>query len=134
MKRTLLSLILSSLVLFSIQPVDAASQKGIPAKAYILLTDDEAVLYEKNASEKLPPASTVKLMTAMVALDLLQPDTEVTVSSYVAATRSSKPRLRVGDELSVQDLLHMALMKSVNSAAVALAETAAGSEAAFVDR
>ena len=53
-----------------------ASQKVIPAKAYILLTDDESVLYEKNASEKLPPASTVKLMTAMVALDLLQPDTE----------------------------------------------------------
>ena len=52
----------------------------------------------------------------------------MTVSSYVAATPSSKPRLRVGDELTVEDLLHMALMKSVNSAAVALAEAAAGSE------
>lgn len=131
MKRTLLSLIFGSVILFAASPAFARSNV-IPAKACILLTDDESVLYSKNPSEKLQPASTVKLMTAMVALDRLQADTKVTVSSYVAATRSSKPRLRVGDELTVEDLLHMALMKSVNAAAVALAEAAAGSEEDFV--
>jgi D-alanyl-D-alanine carboxypeptidase (penicillin-binding protein 5/6) len=132
MKRTLLSLIVSSLVLFSIQPVDAASRRSIPAKAYILLTDDEAVLYEKNASLKHSPASTVKLVTAMVALDRLDPSTCVTISRHAAATRSSRPRLKAGDELTVEALLHLALMKSTNSAAVALAEAAAGTEDAFV--
>ncbi len=133
MKRTLVAVIFGSLILFAVPSAFALSSRVIPAKACILLTADESVVYEKNASQKLQPASTVKLMTAMVALDRLQPDAKYSVTSYVAATPSSRPRLRVGDELTVQDLLHMALMKSVNAAAVALAEAAAGSEEAFVD-
>ncbi len=96
------------------------------------MDDNEAILYSKNPSAKLPPASTVKLVTAMVALDRLDPAAIVQVSKNAASTRSIKPRLAFGDELSVSDLLHLALMKSINSAAVAIAETAAGSEDAFV--
>ena len=94
---------------------------------------NDAVLYAKNPSAKLPPASTVKLVTAMVALDRLDPAKIVKVSRTAGATRSIKPRLRTNEELSVADLLHLALMKSINSAAVALAEEAAGSEDAFVE-
>jgi D-alanyl-D-alanine carboxypeptidase (penicillin-binding protein 5/6) len=72
-------------------------------------------------------------MTAMVALDMLESSATVTISSHAAATRSSKPRLRAADELTVEGLLHLALMKSTNSAAVALAEAAAGSEDEFVE-
>jgi D-alanyl-D-alanine carboxypeptidase (penicillin-binding protein 5/6) len=97
------------------------------------MNDDESVVYAKNPSAKLPPASTVKLVTAMVALDLVDPMSKVVVSRTAAATRSIKPRLAAGDEVTVYDLLHLALMKSMNSAAVALAEAAAGSENAFVE-
>ena len=97
------------------------------------MDDNDSVLYAKNPSAKLPPASTVKLVTAMVALDLLDPSTLVKVSHTAAAIRSIKPRLMMDDEMTVSDLLHLALMKSINSAAVALAETAAGSEGAFVE-
>ena len=90
MKQSLVCLIFGSLFLFAVQPSHAAS-RIIPAKAYILLTDDESVLYEKNASEKLPPASTVKLMTAMVALDRLAPETKVIVSAYVAGDPLQPP-------------------------------------------
>jgi D-alanyl-D-alanine carboxypeptidase (penicillin-binding protein 5/6) len=69
----------------------------------------------------------------MVALDRLDPSTQIKVSRSAAAVRSIKPRLMRDDELTVSDLLHLALMKSINSAAVALAETAAGEEDAFVE-
>ncbi|OGW42462.1 MAG: hypothetical protein A2010_17350 [Nitrospirae bacterium GWD2_57_9] len=133
MKRTLLCLIFGFLVLLAVHPAYAFSGKNIRAKAFILLSDDESVLYEKNASLKHSPASTVKLMTAMVALDLLDPSAVVTVSSRAEKTRSSRPRLRAGDQLTVEDLLHLALMKSTNAAAVALAEAASGSEDDFVE-
>jgi D-alanyl-D-alanine carboxypeptidase (penicillin-binding protein 5/6) len=115
------------------QPAIAFSQKSIPAKACIVIDDNDSILYAKNPSAKLPPASTVKLVTAMVALDRLDPEAKVQVSRYAVATRSIRPRLVTGDELTVSDLLHLALMKSINSAAVALAEEAAGSEDAFVE-
>jgi D-alanyl-D-alanine carboxypeptidase (penicillin-binding protein 5/6) len=71
-------------------------------------------------------------MTAMVALDRLDPSTNVTVSSRARAARSGKPRLLTGDVLTVSDLLHLALMRSINAAAVALAEASGGTEDSFV--
>lgn len=115
------------------EPLSPPPPQVVTAKACIVLDDKGAVLYEKNSSIKHPPASTVKLVTAMVALDRLDPAKLVSVSRSAAQTRSIKPRLRLNDELTVSDLLHLALMKSINSAAVALAEETAGSEAAFVE-
>ncbi len=123
-----------TVLLFSgAQPASSFSPQAIPAKACIVVDDKDSVLYAKNPSAKLPPASTVKLVTAMVALDRLDPSTPVKVSRTAVAVRSIKPRLMTDDEMTVSDLLHLALMKSINSAAVALAEQAAGSEAAFVE-
>jgi D-alanyl-D-alanine carboxypeptidase (penicillin-binding protein 5/6) len=110
----------------------SASSQLVSAKACFVMDDKESVLFARNPSAKLPPASTVKLVTAMVALDRLAPEAMVTVSRTAAATRSIKPRLKADEQLTVSDLLHLALMKSVNAAAVALAEEAAGSEEAFV--
>lgn len=133
MKRKLFYSSIAALILFSIQPAYCFSPRAIPAKACIIMNADDSVLYSKNPSAKLPPASTVKLVTAMVALDRLDPAAKVSVTRSAAATRSIRPRLVAGDELTVSDLLHLALMKSINSAAVALAEAAAGSEGAFVE-
>ena len=132
--RTFFCMIFTILFLFSgAQPASSFSPQAIPAKACIVVDDNDSVLYAKNPSAKLPPASTVKLVTAMVALDRLDPSTPVKVSRVAAAVRSIKPRLMTNDEMTVSDLLHLALMQSINSAAVALAETAAGSEDAFVE-
>ena len=119
--------------LLSLLPSLAFGARVVPAKACIVMDDNDSILYAKNPSAKLPPASTVKLVTAMVALDRLDPSTKVQVSRYAVAARSIKPRLAAGDELTISDLLHLALMKSINSAAVALAEAAGGSENAFVE-
>ena len=125
-----------ALLLAAVQPAfsfsPSPSAQLVSAKACFVMDDKDAVLYARNPSAKLPPASTVKLVTAMVALDRLAPEALVRVSRSAAATRSIKPRLMAADELTVTDLLHLALMKSINGAAVALAEEAAGSEDAFV--
>lgn len=106
----------------------------ISAKAAVLVDSLSGdVYYAKNPDMKLPPASTTKLVTAMVALDKLDPEAVVTVSKRAAHTPSVQPRLTVGQKISVRDLLYLALMRSVNGAAVALAETVAGSEKAFVN-
>jgi D-alanyl-D-alanine carboxypeptidase (penicillin-binding protein 5/6) len=125
-------LVFAVLLLSAVQPAFSLSRRGIAAKAWIVIDENDSVLSEKYPSAKLPPASTVKLVTAMVALDRLDPASSVTVSSRARATRSGKPRLMAADVLTVADLLHLALMRSINAAAVALAEAAGGSEKAFV--
>ncbi len=89
------------------------------------------ILYAKNADLKLKPASTTKLVTAMVVLDKLSPDTIVVIGRNAAYTPSISPRLRPGDRVTVRDLLYLALMRSINGAAVALGEAVAGSESSF---
>lgn len=132
MKRILFYLLFAVLLLSAVQPAFSFSRKGIAAKAWIVIDENDAVLSSKNPSARLPPASTVKLMTAMVALDRLDPAAKVKVSRMASAARSGKPRLMKNDEVTVSDLLHLALMRSINAAAVALAEEAGGSEDAFV--
>ncbi len=132
MKRFLLPALVTAFFLINTHSALSFSATAIPAKACVVMDDNDAILYSKNLSAKLPPASTVKLVTAMVALDRLDPAAKVQVSRNAASTRSIKPRLAAGDEMTISDLLHLALMKSINSAAVAIAETAAGTEDAFV--
>ena len=85
------------------------------------------VLYAKDANEVRPIASISKLVTAMVLIDkgvdLQQTETITKEDAY----QSSRSRLRVGYEMTLQDLLHAALMNSDNRAARALARAASGS-------
>jgi D-alanyl-D-alanine carboxypeptidase (penicillin-binding protein 5/6) len=90
------------------------------------------VLYAKYPNARLAPASTVKLVTAMIAIDILKTDDIVRISEKAGKVRSIPPRLQPDEEIAVIDLLNLALMKSINQAAVALAEAAAGSEDDFV--
>ncbi len=133
MKRTYLAAIVVVLMLFlPVKPAGALSQRAIPAKAAVIMDSSGAVLFAKFPNAKLAPASTVKLVTAMVALDKLDPSMRVTISSNAARVRSIRPRIRADEEMTVSDLLHLALMNSINSAAVALAESTAGTEQDFV--
>jgi D-alanyl-D-alanine carboxypeptidase (penicillin-binding protein 5/6) len=128
------NLFLAVIVLIFTGPalVIAGPQPAIPAKAAVMIDSSGAVLYAKYPNAKLAPASTVKLITAMVVLDLLNPSKKVTISGNAAKVRTIEPKIYADEELTVSDLLHLALMKSINSAAVALAETTAGTEHNFV--
>ncbi len=106
----------------------------INARAAVVLDGQSGkILYAKNPNTRLQPASTTKLVTAMVVLDRLDPDSIVVVSKGAARIPTGAPRLRVGDKLTVRDLLGLALIRSVNSAAVALAEAVSDSEEEFAE-
>lgn len=89
------------------------------------------VLFAKNPHLKIPPASTVKLVTAMVVLDHLSLSDKVKISKKASQTPSVSPKLYENEVYTVKNLLYLMLMKSSNQAAVALAEAVAGSEENF---
>lgn len=106
-------------------PISAAS-------ALVVDLDTDQVLYASNPHLPLPPASTVKIMTALVTLRQVAADDMVTVSYNAAATPGSRFGLAAPERLTVHDLLYGLLLPSGNDAAVALAEHVAGTEDAFV--
>jgi len=78
----------------------------------------------ENADERWPLASVSKLMTAVVATDLLGLDQHITITESMVAVDPTEPVLRVGDTYTVSDLLRVMLLPSNNVAAEALAEFA----------
>lgn len=111
-----------------------ASAAEINSKAAVVLEASTGrILYGKNPNLKLPPASTTKLMTAMVALDRMNPADTVVISEKAANVSPIKAHFRSGERVTVETLLNAALIKSANDAAFALAEAAGGTEEKFVE-
>ena len=91
------------------------------------------VLFEKNSSESLPPASTVKLMTALVALEIYDLDEEVLVPKECTEVESSKIGLPQGKKFKVRDLISSMLIGSAGDSACTLAVSKIG-EGDFVQK
>lgn len=88
-------------------------------------------LYEKNADAKLLPASTTKIVTALVALDYYKLDDVLTVERGVSVD-GQKMGLYVGEKMRFEDLLYGLLVYSANDAAMTLAQNYAGGYDAFI--
>jgi D-alanyl-D-alanine carboxypeptidase len=91
------------------------------------------ILYQKNPDEPLPPASTTKIMTALVAMEIYLPETVLAIISAPQATGSSM-KLQPGEKMSVHNLLLGMMVGSANDAALTLAEHYPGGYEAFIDR
>ena len=92
------------------------------------------VVYEKDAYSKVPPASTTKIMTAILALEHCQLTDTATVSRnaiYSVPIGYSHAYLKEGEILTIEQLLHVLLIPSANDAANVLAEHIAGSINSF---
>ncbi len=100
--------------------------------AVVMEATSEWVLYEKNADEPLPQASTTKIMTALLVLELAKPEQQITISASAAEVEGSQLGLNEGDRLTVSDLLYILMLKSGNDAAEALAEGVGGTVSNFV--
>jgi len=110
-----------------------ASAEEIQSRAAVVMDAVTGrVLYAKNPELRLLPASTTKLMTALVVIEKAKLTDVVTVSQRAAAAPPTRAGLKAGDKITIETLLYAALMKSANDAAVALAEGVAGSEEEFV--
>ncbi len=96
-------------------------------KAAVLIdTDSKTIVYGKNADKQRPIASLTKLVAAMVIIDKgIDLNSTATISKE-DARRSSRSRLPVGAELTLNDLMHAALMNSDNRAMRALARVTCG--------
>lgn len=90
--------------------------------AYVWDVKEQRVLFEKNATEKLPLASITKLMTTLVAYELVPENTKVKISK-TASMQESGGNLREGERFKVKLLADFALVSSYNSAAYALADS-----------
>ncbi|MCS1350841.1 D-alanyl-D-alanine carboxypeptidase family protein [Mechercharimyces sp. CAU 1602] len=143
--RRILSLVLISLVLMgSLTPSHtvSATEKELAdkAKSAILLdVDTGTVLYEKNADEKLPPASITKVMTMLLVMEALDEghlsmEDKVQASEHAASMGGSQIFLKAGEEMKVEELLKAIAIASANDATVAVAEHLAGTEEAFVQK
>ena len=120
----------------------ANSQIDIDAN-YVILQDHLSgkILYEKNADEKIYPASMTKIMTSIIAFDLLKRgeatlDEKVVISEKawrMSQSGYSSMFIMLNDKVTIEDLLKGIIIVSGNDACVALAEGIAGTESAFAD-
>jgi D-alanyl-D-alanine carboxypeptidase (penicillin-binding protein 5/6) len=110
----------------------AAVALPITAPSAVVL-DQRGVLYSKTPFLRRMPASTVKVLTAMVAMDLAPLDRMVVIPKYVEKIQPSKIYLRGGERYRVRDLIRAILLNSANDAAEALAYTTAGSRGRFLN-
>jgi serine-type D-Ala-D-Ala carboxypeptidase (penicillin-binding protein 5/6) len=112
---------------------DRATAYQVSARAAIF-SDSTKVkrLYGKNVHDRVLPASTVKVMTALLVLEQLPFEKIVAASKRASRAQPSKIYLKPGEKFTVRDMLYAILLKSANDAAVALAEAVSGSEWKFV--
>ncbi len=109
------------------------NEPKISAKAALLLDAETGqVLWQQNGWQPMPPASTTKILTALLCLDIAPLDREVEVSAQAAAVGESSAGLLRGERFELGELLNAALLKSANDACFAIAEGVAGSEPYFV--
>lgn len=99
--------------------------------AVVIDRKSKAVIYGKNENIKKAMASTTKIMTAMVVIQNTNLNNTVEISKKSAGTGGSRLGLKVGDKITVKDLLYGLLLRSGNDCAVALAEYVAGSVQEF---
>ncbi len=135
-KRTICMILLLGLLVL---PVRAVELEVAAPSAVLMETATGTVLFEKNAHERLAPASVTKIMTLLLVMEALESghiswDDTVTASDAAAAKGGSQIYLEAGEQLSMDEMLKSVVVSSANDCATALAEHIAGSEAAFVEK
>lgn len=111
-----------------------AQELNISAQAAVLMDADTGeILYSKNHKEQRPPASTTKVLTAILAIEQGDLEDIVEVSPRASQTGEASLNLLTGEKISLENLLYGALLKSGNDATVAIAEYVAPSVEEFVD-
>ncbi len=110
------------------------------AKSALLVeVDTGSVLFEKNANEKLPPASITKVMTLLLIMEAIERGElkltdKVRTSERAASMGGTQIFLQPGEEMTVEDMIKGIAIASGNDASVAMAEHLGGTEEAFVAR
>ena len=133
-KKRLYAALLIFQFIYVIQSVDAARYRD--SCKSVIFSDSTKIrrLYGKRVHERVIPASTTKVMTALLVMERLDLDSYVTVSHNATLPQPSKIYVKAGEQYKVRDLLYAILLKSANDAAVVLAEAVSGSHWKFVQQ
>jgi D-alanyl-D-alanine carboxypeptidase (penicillin-binding protein 5/6) len=132
--KLLIQLLVSAIVSFVARPVNSA-ELTLAAKAAALMDAQTGkLLWAKNSDLPLAPASTVKILAALVVLERSRIDEVVTIPPEALRVSGARAQLKAGEKHSVGDLLHALLLGSGNDAAIALALHAESSLSRFVER
>ena len=140
MKRRAWLLIVCCLLLTVLpQRVQGAALEVAGKSAVLMDTETGTVIYESNAHEPLAPASVTKVMTMLLVMEAIDSgrirwDDTVTASETAAAKGGSQIYLKVGETMTVSDMVKAIAVSSANDCACAMAEHLAGSEAGFVEQ
>ncbi len=119
--------------IYSVFATEIDEEEITAASVMLIDIDTGSVLYEKNADEQRAPASTTKLMTAVLTLENMELDQEVTVPPE-AQTSGSNMGIKPGQTVTVETLLYGLMMNSGNDAAVTLAIAMSGTVSAFAEK
>ena len=120
------------------QTAGQAPELSLPCRAAVLIDQGTGtVLYEKNASQRVPIASITKVMTLLLTFEAIHDgrltlDTPVPVSEHAASMGGSQIWIEPGEHFTLDEMLRAICVSSANDAAVAVAELVGGSEEAFV--
>ena len=134
MKQKLKYIVIFLLILLSIQTTTLANVKINSEAAILVEISTGRIIYEKNSTKQMFPASTTKVLTAILVLEACQLTDIVTVRESALANIPQgyvTCNLQPGEELSVKDLLYALMIPSANDAAYVLAEHVAGSVEGF---
>ncbi len=112
----------------------AGEKPEVSASAAVLIEAESGrTVFEKNADEQRSMASTTKIMTGILALELEDPKTLVTVSPRAVGVEGSSIYLYQNEQLTMEDLIYAVMLESANDAAAAVAIEVAGSIDAFAE-
>lgn len=130
MKKSLC--IFLSLLLCALFPHSSAKAECSAKAAAVINAQTGELIWQKNADERLPMASTTKIMTALLVCESGSLSREITVTPEMVAVEGSSMGLSAGDTVTLNDLLYGMLLASGNDAANAAAIAIGGSQSGFV--
>lgn len=124
----LLALFLNNTVSAAVKPPEVSADGAV-----LMDASTGEVIYSKNMTSPYPPASTTKIMTALLTLENCNLEDIVTIGPKPPLADGSKIYLEEGEQLKVKDLLYALLLASANDAAEALAEHISGTKEEFAN-
>ena len=139
MKRGV-SILLAAVLVLALPLTAGAAELEVPAKSAVLMDiATGTILHEQDAHKPLAPASVTKVMTMLLIMEAIDSgkihwEDTVTASESAAAKGGSQIYLKVGETMTVEDMVKSIAVSSANDCACAMAEHIAGSEAAFVEK
>ncbi len=135
--KKIVTILLSTLIFINAAPMVSYGITEPPEilaeTAIVIDAKTGQVLYDKNMNEQREPASTTKVITALLALENLELNKLVTIDSETPFTEGSRIYLLEDEKVTVEQLLYALLLESANDAAVALGKVMAGTVPAFAE-